>query len=133
MQGERTIYTVECRDGAWAGDRCAGSLAAGAALPLIAPSRTHSEVIFWTVGSSEPSGKFGDCAIQDGRNWICKPNADAPRSITLQMAEGVPVAEPASVRRPFRAVSKWRWMLLQRGWSAQRRRAAGAGGRTGCG
>ena len=29
MQGERTIYTVECRDGAWAGDRCAGSLTAG--------------------------------------------------------------------------------------------------------
>jgi hypothetical protein len=49
MQGERTIYTVECRDGAWAGDRCSGSLVAGQryryrALP------PHKEVIFWTVG-----------------------------------------------------------------------------------
>ena len=114
MQGERTIYTVECRNGAWAGDHCVGSLVAGEryryrALP------PHSEVIFWTVGSNEPSGKFGDCTIQDGRNWICRPNGDAPRSITLQMAEGVPIAGPAT--RPFRAVSKWRWMLLHRGWS----------------
>ena len=60
--------------------------------------------------------KFADCAIKDGRNWLCKPNVDAPRSITLQMAEGVPIAGPTT--RPFRAVSKWRWLLLQRGWSA---------------
>ena len=75
MQGERTIYTVECHDGAWAGDHCAGSLVAGTryryrALP------PHSEVIFWTVGTNEPSGKFGDCTIRDGRNWVCKPNGD---------------------------------------------------------
>ena len=37
MQGERTIYTVECRDGAWAGDRCAGNLVDRAALPLSRP------------------------------------------------------------------------------------------------
>jgi len=117
MQGERTIYTVECRDGAWAGDRCAGTLVAGQryryrALP------PHSEVIFWTAGTNEPSGKLDNCVIKDGRNWLCKPNADAARSITLQMAEGAPVAGPASVTRPFRSVSKWRWMLLHRGWSA---------------
>ncbi len=116
MQGERTIYTVECRDGAWAGDRCAGTLVAGQryryrALP------PHNEVVFWTAGTNEPSGKFGDCAVKDGRNWVCKPNADAARSITLQMVEGAPVAGPASVTRPFRAVSKWRWLLLQRGWA----------------
>lgn len=115
MQGERTIYTVECQDGAWSGDRCSGQLVAGLryryrALP------PHSEVIFWTAGTSEPSGKFVECAIKDGRNWLCKANADAPRSITLQMVEGAPIA--GTVTRPFRAVSKWRWMLLQRGWSA---------------
>ena len=117
MQGERTIYTVECRDGAWAGDRCAGSLMVGQRYRYRALTH-HSEVIFWTVGTSEPSGKFGDCAVQDGRNWVCKANADAARSITLQMADGAPIAGPASVTRPFRAVSKWRWLLLQRGWSA---------------
>ena len=115
MQGERTIYTVECQAGSWNGDRCSGQLVVGPryryrALP------PHSEVIFWTAGTSEPSGKFADCTIRDGRNWLCKPNGDAPRSITLQMAEGVPIAGPAT--RPFRSVSKWRWMLLQRGWSA---------------
>ena len=117
MQGERTIYTVECHDGAWAGDRCAGSLMVGQRYRYRALTH-HSEVIFWTVGTSEPSGKFGDCAIQDGRNWVCKPNADAARSITLQMVDGAPLAGPASVTRPFRAVSKWRWLLLQRGWAA---------------
>lgn len=116
MQGERTIYTVECRDGAWAGDRCGGKLVVGQryryrALP------PHQEVIFWTVGTSDPSGKFAECNITDGRNWICTPNVDAPRSITLQMADGAPIAgPPGSVTKPFRAVSKWRWMLLKRGW-----------------
>lgn len=115
MQGERTIYTVECRNGDWAGDRCAGSLAAGQRYRYRALT-PHREVIFWTVGTSEPSGKFGECTIQDGRNWICKPNGDAARSITLQMIDGAPVAGPASVTRPFRAVSKWRWILVKRGW-----------------
>ena len=115
MQGERTVYTVECRDGAWDGDRCGGKVVAGPryryrALP------PHREVIFWTIGTDEPSGKFVGCAIRDGRNWICQPNGDAARSITLQMADGVPIAGP--VTRPFRAVSKWRWIMLRRGWSS---------------
>ena len=115
MQGERTVYTVECRNGAWQGNRCSGQLAAGERYRYRA-LRPHSEVIFWTVGSKAPSGKFGECTIKDGRNWQCKANADAPRSITLQMAEGVPVAGPSAVTRSFRAVTKWRWLLLQRGW-----------------
>ena len=115
MQGERTIYTVECRGGAWAGDRCDGNLVAGQRYRYRALTR-HREVIFWTVGTTEPSGKIGECAIKDGRNWICKANADAARSITLQMVDGAPVSGPISVTRPFRAVSKWRWMLLKRGW-----------------
>ena len=116
MQGERTIYTAECRNGDWAGDRCAGALVAGHRYRYRALT-PHSEVIFWTLGTSEPSGKFGECTIKDGRNWICKPNADAPRSITLQMVEGMPIAgPPGAVTKPFRPVSKLRWILLQRGW-----------------
>ena len=115
MQGERTVYTVDCHNGTWQGDRCSGQVVAGPRYRYRALT-AHSEVIFWTVGSKEPSGKFGECTVKDGRNWQCKPNADATRSITVQMAEGVPVAGPAGVTRSFRAVSKWHWLLLQRGW-----------------
>ncbi len=115
MQGERTVYTVECSNGAWQGGHCSGKLVADRRFRFraLAP---HNEVIFWTVGSNEPSGKFGECTVKDGRNWLCKANGDAPRSITLQMAEGAPVAGPTGVTRAFRSVSKWRWLLLKRGF-----------------
>jgi hypothetical protein len=114
MQGERTIYTVECAQGVWQGDRCTGRVRPGTRYRYRA-LKPHNEVIFWTVGSKEPSGKFDDCKIQDGRNWICNVCADAARSITLAMSQGTPVATSPAVTRPFRAVSKWRWLLLQRG------------------
>jgi hypothetical protein len=114
MQGERTIYTVECRDGAWKDDRCSGKLVASQRYRYRA-LKPHNEVIFWAVGSKEPSGKFDECTITDGRNWVCKAGPDAPRSITLEMAEGAPVPGPPNVTLPFRAVSKWRWILLDRG------------------
>jgi hypothetical protein len=117
MQGERTVFTVDCVQGRWEGDRCTGRLAAAPRYRYRA-LKPHREVIFWTVGTSEPSGKFDDCAIQDGRNWICKVCPDAKRSITLQMAHGVPIAHAEAGTRPFRAVSKWRWMLLKRGFTS---------------
>jgi hypothetical protein len=118
MQGERTVYTVECADGSWQGDRCSGRVKAATRYRYRA-LKPHNEVIFWTVGTSEPSGKFDDCKIEDGRNWVCKACADGARSITLQMAHGKPVpmasaAEPKSIR----AVSKWRWLLLRRGYTS---------------
>jgi len=114
MQGERTIYTVECSDGAWKDDRCSGKLVAGNRYRYRA-LKPHHEVIFWTVGSKNPSGKFDECTITDGRNWVCKANEDAKRSITLVMANGVPASRDDAVTRPFRAVSKWRWLLLEGG------------------
>jgi hypothetical protein len=117
MQGERTVYTVDCL-GTWQGDHCNGQLVAGARYRYRA-LKPHREVVFWTVGSVEPSGKFNDCVIQDGRNWVCQVCPDAARSITLQMTQGVPVAT-AGQTRPFRAVSKFRWLLLQRGLTADR-------------
>jgi hypothetical protein len=119
MQGERTIYTVDCRNGVWEGDRCSGQVSAGARYRYRA-LKPHGEVIFWTVGTKEPSGKFSECTIQDGRNWLCQVCPDAARSITLQMSQGMPVhaAGEAPVTRPFRAVPKWRWLLLQRGFTA---------------
>ncbi len=119
MQGERTVYTTDCVGGIWQGDRCSGQVAAGTRYRYRA-LKPHGEVIFWTVGTKEPSGKFEDCTIQDGRNWVCKVCADAARSITLQMSQGVPITGAAAVTRPFRAVSKWRWLLLQRGFTTDR-------------
>ncbi len=119
MQGERTVYTVDCVGGAWQGDRCAGRLSAGVRYRYRA-LKPHGEVIFWTVGTKEPSGKFDDCQIQDGRNWVCKICPDAARSITLRMAKGAPVSESPAVTRPFRSVSKWRWLLLERGFTMDR-------------
>ncbi|MEO8311330.1 MAG: hypothetical protein ABI520_09180 [Caldimonas sp.] len=117
MQGERTVYTVDCANGAWTGDSCSGQVVAGTRYRFRA-LKPHGEVIFWTVGTAEPSGKFSECTIRDGRNWVCKVCADASRSITLQMAQGVPVPALPAVTRPFRAVSKWRWLLLRRGFTA---------------
>ena len=119
MQGERTIYTVDCDGGQWQGDRCSGKVRAGTRYRYRA-LKPHNEVIFWTVGTNEPSGKFNDCTIQDGRNWACKACADASRSITLQMAHGKPVVDASLGTRPFRAVSKWRWLLLRRGYTTAR-------------
>ncbi len=116
LQGERTIYTVDCVGGDWQGEQCGGKVATGPRYRYRA-LKPHGEVVFWTVGSGEPSGHFDECSIQDGRNWLCKICPDAARSITLQMAQGLPVPGPESVTRPFRAVSKWRWLLLERGFT----------------
>jgi hypothetical protein len=118
-QGERTVYTVECVGGAWEGDDCTGVVATGPRYRYRALKR-DGDVLFWTVGTAEAAGKFDDCTIRDGRNWVCKVCPDAARSITLQMSRGMPVADPQAVTRPFRAVSKWRWMLLKRGFTAER-------------
>jgi hypothetical protein len=112
LQGERTVYTVECKQGTWNGDRCTGKLAAADRYRFRA-LRVHREVLFWIVGSTEPSGRFTQCDIKDGRNWVCKPNADSPRAITLAMARGRPVPDPAADTRAFHAVSKVRWLLLK--------------------
>lgn len=119
MQGERTIYTVDCVDGAWKGERCSGHLVAGPRHRFRA-LKPHGEVIFWTVGTKEKSGKFENCEIQDGRNWVCKACPEAARSITLRMAQGAAVPGSPTVTLPFRAVSKWRWLLLKRGFTVDR-------------
>ena len=114
LQGERTVYTVDCERGAWQGSRCSGNLIPGARYRFRA-LKPHGEVLFWTVGASAPSGKFTDCAIADGRNWHCKPGADAPSTVTLQMSHGRPVPSPNGPTKPFHAVPKWRWWLLRLG------------------
>ena len=114
LQGERTIYTVECHAGVWHGTHCDGMLAAAERFRFRA-LKAHREVLFWTVAATEPSGKFSDCDIEDGRNWQCKPNVDAKSTITLQMSKGDAVADVTGHARPFHAVDKWEWLLLKWG------------------
>ena len=111
-QGERTVYTVECDGGGWQSAHCAGRLAPGARHRFRA-SKAQNEVLFWIVGSSRPPAKFTDCVVRDGRNWICRPNAEASRTITLQMSDGRPVHGANGPTQPFHTIQKWRWWLLR--------------------
>jgi hypothetical protein len=115
LQGERTVYTAECRDGQWQGPMCTGKLVAAQRYRFRA-LRSHNEVVFWTVGAiGEPSGKYTDCRIIDGRNWFCPANADARLTITLQFVRGDPIPGPEDKTKPYHAVAKWRWWLSRLG------------------
>jgi hypothetical protein len=114
MQGERTIYTVGCTDGAWQGAHCTGRLVPAERYRFRALS-ARGEVLFWVIGANEPSSRFTNCKIQDGRNWSCPPNADASKSITLQMLHGDAVHDETGRVRSFHAVPKWRWALASYG------------------
>ena len=114
LQGERTVYTATCEGGSWQGTHCSGTLAAGQRYRFRA-LKPHREVVFWTVGSTAPSGKFTDCSVDDGRNWTCKPSPEASSAITRAMLHGSPVADATSLALPFRPITKWHWMLLHWG------------------
>jgi hypothetical protein len=121
IQGESTIYTVSCRDGEWRENTCTGQLARADRFRFRALPR-RKEVLFWTPGKAEPSGRFVNCAIEDGRNWTCPASAEAPRTITLALVRGRAMHDPTGRTQKFRAVAKWRWLLL--GWGVPLGRAA---------
>jgi hypothetical protein len=115
LQGERTIYTVNCAQGAWDGKRCSGTLDAGPRYRYRALT-ARGEVLFWVLGANEPSSKLTGCTVQDGRNWACPVSPDANKSITLAIASGDPLTNAAWPTRPMHAVSKVTWILLSWGW-----------------
>ncbi len=115
IQGERTIHTVDCRDGSWTGNRCNGTVVVGPRYRYRA-LKQRGEVLFWILGSQEPSEKLTDCKIQDGRNWTCPASASASKSLTLALSRGEPVRNPAWPTRPFHSVSKVSWLLLRFGF-----------------
>jgi len=112
--GERTVYTADCRQGTWVGNRCTGNIVAGDRFKFRA-SRAHGEVIFWTTGSPEPSGKFSGCSIESGRNWSCPPSVDAAHTITLSIVHGQPIPDRQRRTRDLHSVSKLRWLALRQG------------------
>ncbi len=114
LQGERTVYAVECADGGWSDLRCTGKLKAGPQYRFRA-SKTRQEVVFWTAGSSDPSGKYTDCRVKDRGNWSCNIGADQPPSITQEMLDDRPVRGGGGPTLPFHAVPKWKWYALNIG------------------
>lgn len=114
IQGESTVYTANCDNGQWQGERCTGRLVPGERYRFRALPRRR-EVLFWTLGRDEPSGRFTQCQIQDGRNWICAPGPDALRTITTGLVRGRAIHDPSGATKGFHAIYKWRWILLQWG------------------
>jgi hypothetical protein len=108
------VYTVNCIKGAWEGNRCSGELAAATRYRYRA-LKNRGEVLFWELGSPEPSTKLSKCMIQDGRNWTCPLSPEAAKSITLALVRGQPVHDPAWPTRPFYSVSKLSWTLIDLG------------------
>ena len=114
LQGERTIYTVDCQQGVWEGLHCTGSLVAGKRYRYRA-SRSRHEVVFWIAGSSSPSGKYTDCDVHDRGNWSCNATLETTPSITQEMLNDRAIHGPNGVTIPFHAVPKWKWWALRAG------------------
>ena len=115
LQGERTIYTVDCRAGSWEGNLCVGEIVVGPRYRYRA-LKLRGEVLFWTLGEQEPSAKLTGCKIEDGRNWTCPVSVDAPRSVTLALHKGEPLHSAAWPTRAFHSTSKVGWLLLDMGF-----------------
>ncbi len=115
FEGERTIYTVECRDGQWDGLRCTGRLVAGDR-HRFRSSKSRSEVIAWVVGSPNPSVTYTDCSVKSRGNWQCNARLGQAPPITLEMANDRATHGPAGLTVPFHAIDKWKWWLLKKGW-----------------
>lgn len=113
-EGERTIYTVRCERGGWEGLLCRGTMVAGDRYRFRA-SVSKQEVLYWVVGSAEPSGKYPQCKVKDRGNWTCADNVGQPPTITREMVNGRPKRETDGPYVPFRAVPKWVWWVLDAG------------------
>ena len=117
LEGEWTIYTTQCQAGKWLDERCTGQLQAGDRHRFRA-LKNRGEVLFWIMGTNEPSGKLAPCEIHNRANWTCEGGPDATRSITVEMRKGRAVPKTMSDSPTIHAVPKWRWMLIKYGISS---------------
>ncbi len=116
MEGEWTIYTASCDGGRWDGDRCVGGKFSAGERFRFRSLKAHHEVLFWTVGAtSGESGRYTQCDIRDGRNWTCPVNDHASRTITHQLARGLPDDGAGDPHQPYHRVAKWKWEALRQG------------------
>ena len=115
LQGERTVYTVDCDRGTWDGKVCSGKLVPGKRYAFRASVSRH-EVIYWVRGSTTPSGRYSDCTVVDRDNWSCKPPTDGtPTTIAYEMAKGRPMHAGVERVLAFHSVPKWKWWLIDAG------------------
>jgi hypothetical protein len=115
LQGERTIYTVDCADGQWDGERCTGHLVAGPRYGFRASQSRH-EVYYWIRGSNAPSGKFTDCAVRNRDNWSCNVGVGQPPALTYELIDGKPTRGTAGLAMAFQPVPKWKWYAIEAGF-----------------
>jgi hypothetical protein len=119
LQGERTIYTVECEQGVWQDNRCTGRLVAGERYAFRASPRRH-EVLYWVRNSNAPSGKYSDCAVTDRNNWSCNVQVGQLPSIAYELKDGRPTRSGGGLTMAFHDVPKWKWWLIDIGVSVFR-------------
>ena len=111
LQGERTIYTVDCEGGAWQGSECSGRLAPGKRYAFRA-SKSRHEVLYWIRGSDAPSGKYTECTVTDRDNWSCNvASGTGSTTIVFEMVKGQPTRTAA-----YPSVPKWKWWLMDVGY-----------------
>ena len=116
-EGERTVYTVRCEQGEWDGLLCRGKMMAGDRYRFRA-SVSKQEVLFWIVGTPDPSGKFTQCKVKDRGNWACAEDAGQPATVAREMVNGRPKRDGGARELPFHAVPKWVWWVLNAGTHA---------------
>jgi hypothetical protein len=114
LEGERTIYTVACEQGAWDGLRCTGRIKPAERYRFRA-SRSRQEIVYWIAGSRKPSGKYTDCEVTDRDRWTCKASAGDLPTIAHELSNGKPVQRVAGADLPFHAVHKWKWWAMDLG------------------
>ena len=115
LQGERTIYTVQCDHGTWDGNACSGKLVPDKRYAFRA-SKARREVIYWVRGSDAPSGKYNDGEVIDRDHWTCSATVGGvPATIAFEMVNGRPTRVDGGLVLPFHAVPKWKWWLMDAG------------------
>jgi hypothetical protein len=114
LQGERTIFTVTCQDGAWTGTKCSGRLAAGPRYAFRS-SKLRQEVIYWVRGTTEPSNTYANCEVVDRDNWTCRAAADQKPTVAFEMKNGRLTRTKDGSAIPFHDVPKWKWWLIRSG------------------
>ena len=115
LQGERTVYTVNCEGGSWDGLHCSGHLVAGMRHRFRA-SRRRSEVLFWNADSAATSGKYTDCRVVDRDNWNCNEKSGQPAAAAQEFSHGRPLIHGEGSGVQVRAIAKWKWWALRAGW-----------------
>jgi hypothetical protein len=116
-QGERTVYTVDCSGGIWLNGQCSGKLLASERIKFKA-SKARGEVVFWKLGQAKKEERLAPCSVNDGRNWSCFDEIDAPKTITLELSHGNAQPDPLGRTLPCHTIPKWKWWLLRSGFAS---------------